>query len=148
MKAILLMLGLMVGAVAADGIRMTEDFHFVSKREGCYTMKLTVAQIAGLEGKREGDKKLYAKMKLTNEQVALVKAKSGKKVTEVLVFEKGWNDCGCCAQNIASRFAPDQIEVSNSYLVDEDEMRRWEEKRQAAIEAAEKRKAAAENLEK
>lgn len=148
MRTILLILPLLFGVALGDGIRMTKDHRFASKRETCHTLMLTVEQIAELEGKRKGEKPIYAKMKLTKEQAAFVKEKTGKEIVTVLVFEQGWQDCSCCAENIASRYKPDRVEITSRFLVNEAELRRREAKWNAMEkEKLEKKKAAEAALE-
>jgi len=101
----------------ADGIGMTDDFHF--KGGTNYTLTLTKSQVASLEAVRvDGELPFPTKLKLTKKQVKRLKRSTGKKVFELNVFEGSYRCCSCCAQNIASRFTPKKLEVSGDCLVD------------------------------
>ena len=103
--------------VSADGIEMTRDYHFTSGTR--ISLSLSPAQIAQLEEQRKGVQRLYtARVSLTPDQTTLVHSKTGRTITELNVFELGWSDCSCCAWSIASRYAPDKIEVSSDHLTD------------------------------
>lgn len=131
---------LLSGIASADGIGMTKDNRFSFKRETCYTLALTKAQVAELDRTMKEAKQWDVhEIALTKKQTRFLKKKTGKTVTRLNVFENGWHDCSCGAQNIASRFAPDQVEVSNVYLRDQDPLQdaKKEKKVEARQEASE-----------
>lgn len=110
----------------ADGISMTSDYHFTTGKR--YVLDLSNAQIVSIEKQRKGNRRLFdASLDLSPSQILFLKSKTGKTVSELKVFEKGWNDCGCFAWSIASRFSPSKIEVSTDYLVETAELKLREE---------------------
>lgn len=101
----------------ADGIPMTDDFHF--KGGTNYTLTLTKAQIDYLESARiDGKLPFPTRLKLTKKQSKTLRKLTNKRVLELNVFEGKYDCCSCCAQNIASRFVPDKLEVSGDLLAD------------------------------
>lgn len=110
-------MGICVSNAVADGIEMTRDYHFTSGTR--LTIRLSDAQISQLEAQRKGEARLYlAVVTLTPDQTQWIHSRTGRTVTELNVFEQAWSDCGCCAWSIASRFAPDRLEVTSEHLTD------------------------------
>lgn len=108
---------ILAGHAQADGIRMTADHHFLSGTR-C-SIVLSAAQIAQLESQRTEDYPLHAaKVDLTADQTHTIQKRTGRTITELDVFEDGWNDCSCGAYNIASRYKPDRLEVTSDHLTD------------------------------
>ncbi|MEP4079004.1 hypothetical protein [Haloferula sp.] len=106
-----------ISGVLADGIAMTDDFHF--KGKGNITIDLTESQIDQLEAARvKGELPFPTKLKLTQKQTEQIESATKKRVLEVNAFEGAYRCCSCCAQNIASRFLPGKLELSAAYLVD------------------------------
>jgi hypothetical protein len=110
----------------ADGVRITDDFHF--EHGDRHVIKLTKAQIKALEAARvDGKLPFTTKLKLTDAQQKTLEKSTKKRILEVEVFEGKYTCCGCCAQNIASRFKPDKLELSSSYMVDLVNLRNFDE---------------------
>lgn len=96
---------------------MTDDFRF--KFGERFTLELAKSQVDALEDARvDGELPFPTRLKLTSAQSGQLAKLTNKRVLELKVFEGKYRCCACCAQNIASRFAPDKLEVSGDFLAD------------------------------